>query len=1387
MLMDSGAAVSILPVRLFETLPLAKRPTVYEPTVNIIAGNDSDIDCMGLADLTITIDGMTFTQAFHITTNAPTPILGLDFLKKQDITSRPSQNYYAYQGKQFTLFDSTGVKLNTKVVAAKTIHLAPGQEVVLSGVVVGKKNIEGIPVVLERARTVYPKTGAIVAKIVVTPKVSHVPVRLYNPCEQHVTIYKRTTLGILHNLTDVTEWNEKEDWHNGPTEDVKVAATSVTEEQVVEEEPGMEMTDEEFSASIATHLQQLYTDSVKQLNTRQQRQVGNLLNEFSDIFATDKNDIGRTHLTKHVIDTGDEQPVKQRPRRIPRAHTGELQNQVKQLADTGVIRPSNSSWASNVLLVRKKDGSFRMCIDYRELNAKTKHLDEYMLPRIDDTIDALHRAQFFCTLDLMQGYHQVELEETSKCKTAFHAPQCNPAHWEFVFMPFGLTGAPRTFQKMMDRLLKGLEFKIALAYLDDIIVFGATIDECIVNLRVVFQRIRDAALKLKAKKCSLFAAETLYLGHIISGSGVKCDPSKVEAVRKWHSPRTQRQVRTFLGTTNYYRKFIKSYAGIARPLYELTKKNKKFHWNSDCEEAFQMLKESLVSAPIMAFPQPQGTFILDTDASGYAIGGVLSQLQKDEDGEEVERVIAYASRTLTETERRYCARRRELLAIVHFAKHFDVYLRGPPIIIRTDHASLRYLKTLADMPDQFARWIMALETYTYTIEVRKGVDHANADGVSRLICDGKSCICAGVSEMEAGDDWEDSNIAYGSMTSVPSKPTAHINMLSLKPMWTETEMAQEQREDDDIRPIYLAKKNGWEKPKWNEISGESLALKALRNEWARLVMKGELLFRRWESDDGTEVLLQLVLPRKFVLLVMERFHDSNVGGHMGRRRTFRLLNRQVYWYKMFSDVKLWIRCCDRCQRRKGPSKKAKAPLTIFNSGYRNERVSMDVCGPMITTVDGNKLVIVFTDSFSKFTVAVPLKDQQARTVVEVFQERWLDIFGQPTEVHHDQGTNFESKLMKEFCDTYKIKQTRTTAFHPQGDGQVERFNKTMAEILSMLGGKGRGYQDWDLKLNKAVACYNATEHSVTGFTPNRLWFGRELFRGDYVVPVEKEKSNTPAKYLQLLQEDDRIACSIARKNIGRAALVNKEYHDRSAYLERYQVGDMVMMTDESEVETGTRKFTDRWSGPLYIIDVLSDVTFRIASSEFGKKKVVGHNRLKRYHSREAVDNSWCFRVTKTKIITKPEDKGVQTTEEADTQGPSGEEVREAMRVLESMRQRLATEPAVVDESPEPAPVTRTASDDHRNAVQPVKRGRGRPRKKIQQPAEETRATDLPPVQPRRSGRRRKNLIPPAQYREIIESEMKRGRPKRRTRTLNTIYTWMSGDKKMMELGLDKWL
>ena len=372
-----------------------------------------------------------------------------------------------------------------------------------------------------------------------------------------------------------------------------------------------------------------------------------------------------------------------------------LEDEVKKLQDRGLIEKSSSPWSSQVVMVQKKDGSWRMCVDYRKLNEKTVK-DAYPLTRIDENLDTLKGAEWYTSLDLDMAYHQVPMMDEDKEKTAFATPR--GGLYQFTTMPFGLCNAASTFERIIEKTLAGLQWKIAVLYLDDIVVFWKSFEDHLCNLRKVFDRLSEAGLKLKPKKCQFLQEEISFLGHIVSKSGIRTDPAKVAAVKEMKSPETVTQVKSFLGLASY-RKFVKDFSKIAKPLFNLTKKEKKFIWEEGTEAAFQELKNRLISAPILAFPQADGSeFILDTDASAYAIGAVLSQVQEGR-----ERVIAYGSRCLDKPERNYCVTRREMLAVVYFTKYFKHYLLGRRFLLRTDHGSLSWLQNFRDPDGQIHR------------------------------------------------------------------------------------------------------------------------------------------------------------------------------------------------------------------------------------------------------------------------------------------------------------------------------------------------------------------------------------------------------------------------------------------------------------------------------------------------------------------------------------------------------------------------------------------------------------------------------------------------------------------------------------------------------------
>ena len=370
----------------------------------------------------------------------------------------------------------------------------------------------------------------------------------------------------------------------------------------------------------------------------------NLVNEYRDTFALNPNELERTSLVEHHIDTGSHSPIRQRPYRVPFAQKERIEQCIDNMLELGVIRPSTSAWSSPVILIKKPDGSDGFCCDLRKVNSVTKK-DSYPLPKISDTLDTLSGSQFFTSLDLMSGYWQISMDSTSREKTAFvtHA-----GLFEFNVMPFGLCNAPSCFQRLMECVLRGLNWKIALIYLDDVLVYSRTFEDHIKHLRLVFDRFREANLKLKPKKCHFGQNKVKYLGHVITKDGIRPDPEKISAIREYPVPCKVKDVRAFLGLANYYRKFVKNFAKIAGPLHDLTKKGLKFQWNDACQTAFDRLKDAFTQAPILAYPDFTIEFTLATDASDEGLGYVLGQIQN---GREV--VIGYGGRKLNPAEKNY--------------------------------------------------------------------------------------------------------------------------------------------------------------------------------------------------------------------------------------------------------------------------------------------------------------------------------------------------------------------------------------------------------------------------------------------------------------------------------------------------------------------------------------------------------------------------------------------------------------------------------------------------------------------------------------------------------------------------------------------------------------
>ena len=1110
----------------------------------------------GTMMLDITIGSKTFHQKVWVADVVDECLLGLDFLVSHECQVDLKDGILYIGGEEVPLA-KPGAALSEprcfRAVTSRTVSVAPYSEAILCTQVVGLGGDERWGIVEAAGSSGQVVEGVLVGRTLVDLQQPEVPVRVMNLSDQPRTISKGTDLAACEELCSVQPFRP----HKGSALD-----------------------------EMPPHLAELYEKSIEGLTQAEAEQVRKLLVEYADVFSRGSEDLGRTDLVKHHIRTGDAIPIKQPPRRLPMTLREEAKKAVEEMVQQKVIEPAEGPWSSPVVLVRKKDGGIRFCVDYRRLNAVT-HKDSYPLPRIDETLEALGGSEWFSTLDLKSGYWQVELAEEDREKSAFSA---GAGLWQFTVMPFGLCNAPATFERLMDRVLKGVELSTALVYLDDILVHAKSFETHIVKLKVVLERLRKAGLKLSPKKCSLLRRQVRYLGHILSQHGVTVDGEKIQVVLDWSTPTAVKQVRSFLGLCSYYRRFVKGFADIARPLHRLTEKGQSFQWGEEEAAAFNQLKQSLATAPVLAYPQIGARYILDTDASGHGIGAVLSQVQEGE-----EHPVAYFSRVLSRAERSYCTTRIELLALVKSVQHFRPHLYGVKFTIRTDHAALKWLLSFREPEGQIARWIQQLQEYNFEVEHRPGKQHGNADALSRRPCWKDACKhCQRVEEKSQEN------------LDIRCRAVPHVTVFGNDP----AVMRQAQLEDQDICPILCLKEVSSQKPAWCDVSIQSQDAKLYWAQWESLVLLEGVLYRQWESPIGDWVVNQLILPRKFREDVLTQLHDSHSGGHLGVNKTLGKVRERFYWAQCSADVRRWCRNCDLCASRRGPPRKTRAPMKQHNVGAPLERVAIDVLGPLPESASGNRYLLIVQDYFTKWVEAYPLPNQEARTVAQVLVEEFIARFGVPMALHSDQGRNFESFVFAEMCRLMGIHKTRTTPLHPQSDGMVERFNRTLESQLSKFVNEHQ--DDWDECVPLLLMAYRTSVHETTGCTPAEMMLGRDLR-----LPVdliygrpEEECPSLATEYVESLQDRLEQVHSFARPRMQMQSDRMKAYYDLLQPAARsLKEGAAVWLYNPQRKKGRSPKLQRAWEGPYIIVKVINDLVFRIQRTPRTKPKVVHRNRL----------------------------------------------------------------------------------------------------------------------------------------------------------------------------------
>ena len=705
-LVDTGSTYTIVDSSFYDSIPESKRPLLEKVNLILKNANGEVMNVLGQTCMELEVQGQCLNVPVKVVSlGDKSTILGLDFMEEQECIFNVAKGTMKSNGHIITMHKKGSTRC-ARIQARETIFVPAKHEMIINGTVKSNHWVSNFNIgLIEPKNRLTDNTGLLVAKSLVRVEHNTVPIRIANFGLDPIKVNKGSTVALLEPVKEICKFEPEPQ----PFDKI-IGSVSKIEDGCLPELP--------------EYLKPLVEQSTETLPGTELTKLTQLLYKYQDIFKSPDGQLGRTNLVKHRIDTGNAVPIKQRPRRLPVSQIEAVDKELDKMEAEGIIEASDSPWSSPLVIVTKKNGDLRVCVDYRAVN-EVMRKSAVPLPKIQECLDSLSGSKYFCTMDLAQGYYQVAMHPDDKCKTAFTSRR---GLRQFTVMPFGLTNAPGTFMHLMQLVLSGLQWTKAVLYLDDIITFGTTCEETLENLELVFQRLRKAGLVLKPSKCKFFQKSVEFLGHVVSQEGISCDPNKLEAIKNWPQPQKVKDIRSFLGLASYYRKYIRSFASIAAPLNALTKKNVKFVWDDKCELAFKELKDKLSHDPIvLAYPNKEGTFVLDTDASLYGVGGVLSQIQ--EDGQE--KVISYASKTLSKTQQNYCTTMRELLASVVFIKHFHHYLWGRKFILRTDHASLKWLVNFREPEGMLARWLSVLSSYDFETQHRKGALHSNADGLSR--------------------------------------------------------------------------------------------------------------------------------------------------------------------------------------------------------------------------------------------------------------------------------------------------------------------------------------------------------------------------------------------------------------------------------------------------------------------------------------------------------------------------------------------------------------------------------------------------------------------------------------------------------------------------------
>ena len=1262
-IIDTGSAVTIINQQLLKKI--YHKEFIHKHKQHRSA-NCTSIDIIGEIRLEIKIQGHRTLVLADVATNLITDLLlGNDWITQNNVIIDSLQQHIFLADRHHRILAATPFidppEFQSPVLLTDEITLAPYSERCIDVKITSTMN-DNTEALFEPAPNLYPKRILLTNAILkVENKKSRI--MIINANDRQRTLSKNTTLGYISNPF---EWNnhlvlpvlqnrknyqptrcKHSNYKRDPNPTGRPCSQSehkkgkvrfrdftCDEENHEEQKHQCYVCQERFLTrnDLQQHLRQKcypqdireqiekLTSHIKDQNQRQKLQHilwkhGKLLDlrQSSTIKAT----------VHHAIETGTHPPVFTPPYRVSYKDEGIQREEIDKLLKQGVIEESTSPWSSPIVLVRKKDGSVRFCIDFRKLNNITTK-DAFPIPRIDDIFDHLAHAEYYTTIDFKSGYFQVGLDPKDRPKTAFST---RDQHYQFTVLPQGVTNGPPAFQRIVSQILGPTRWQYSLAYLDDVIIYSPSFDQHLIHLEDILNRLNDANFRLNVDKCHIAKTSIDYLGHHIEHSNVRPNAENIRALLGTPQPTTAKEVFRFVKATEYYRKFIPEFSTIAQPLYKYAPTTKEQRskrsqavpvtLSDEDLTAFNELKRILTNDLVLRIPDEHLPFKIQTDASKVGIGAVLMQTYPDGD-----LPIAYLSKKFTKTQMNWPATEQECYAIIHAIEKWHKYLDGRQFTIETDHKPLLPFNMKQQLNAKCERWRLKLQQYQFTIRYIKGKHNTVADYLSRSPVDNASndeddytrtksqatqteivtstnIIASVITRAQAKKQQKERD--DGQSTSQPcdeQQGERNIDLEIDRSCIADIEQQGKMNIDLEIDRSCTAdikqRQGNLAQNQITPFTHEELKELQHRDDQLKHIMT--------HIEDYNEYVIQndMLMTKSFPQVpvvpkgrirsdIMKIYHDTPANGaHFGRDKTTHKIQQRYFWPNMGSDIRNHIKSCMPClqnnyTRRKPPGalKPIKPPEGIW------QLLTMDFHGPITpTTKQGNKYIISLTDVLSKFVITKAVRDCTAATAARFVTEEVILKYGTPKCILTDNGTHFTASMMSNLFKRIGVTHLYSTPYHPMTNGQIERYNATMDSKIAALSNENR--TNWDEQLPFVTFNYNTSIHTTTGQIPFEMMYGRmPILPFDQQQPVvtltqDLEHVNKLKQYLSELTEQ-------ARKNILQQQQKYKERYDRYRTNPTYKMNDIVLIKTLNR----RNKFDIRYEGPFQIIQQLGTKTFLV--------------------------------------------------------------------------------------------------------------------------------------------------------------------------------------------------